>query len=285
MKKTVILFSAIFTLIIGIAVTAGGCGSQLDQGPAPEVAVTVTDKTNIPENYDSGQYSDRVEFTFDVENLTDKDIKGVQGTLQVLDLFDTEILSIGTDFTGETIPANSSVTIKDLGLDINQFMDTHLKLYNEAYEDLKFQYSVTHVVFADAKTDENAPPEPAVTGQKAEVVVTGKTNMPEDYDAGRYSPWIELTFDVFNRTGQDIKGIQGVLTVKDMFGTDILSSQCDFTGKNIPASGSAAFDELGFEVNEFMDEHVKFFNEKFEDLIFEYQMTSIVYADGTAETF
>lgn len=285
MKKKVFPVAAIFALILSITMAAGGCGAQFDQGPAAEVAVTVTDKTNIAEDYASGQYSDRVEFTFNVENLTDKDIKGVQGTLQVLDLFDSEILSIGTDFTGETIPANSAVTITDLGMDINQFMDTHLKLYNEAYEDLKFQYDVSNVVFADAQNPEDSAAEPSLSEQKAAVTVTGKTSMPEDYDAGRYSPWVSLAFDVSNLSSKDIKGIQGVLMIKDMFGADILSSQCDFTGKTIPAGDSVSFDDLGFDINEFMDEHIKLYNENFEDLIFEYQMTSIVYTDGSAETF
>lgn len=272
-------------MVSGIAVISGGCGRAIDQGPATEVVVTVTNKTNITEDMEAGQYSDRVEFTFNVENMTDKDIKGVQGTLQILDLFDSEILSLSCDFTGKTIPANNAATITDLGMDINQFMDTHLKLYNEAYEDLKFQYSVSEVVFSDALESGSTSDETSLTTQKAAVIVTGKTNMSEDYNAGRYSPWVELAFEISNMEDRDIKGIQGVLLIKDMFGADILSSQCDFTGKTIPANGSVSFDDLGFEVNEFMDEHTKFYNEKFEDLIFEYEMTGIVYADGTLETF
>lgn len=57
-----------------------------------EVVVTVTNKSNLPENTSAGRYSDRVQFTFNVMNRTDKTIKGVQGNLTAYDLFGEKIL-------------------------------------------------------------------------------------------------------------------------------------------------------------------------------------------------
>ena len=53
------------------------------------------------------------------------------------------------DFTGQTIPANGVVTFSDLSLEINDFMDDHVKLYTTSYEDLQWQYKVSQVVYAD----------------------------------------------------------------------------------------------------------------------------------------
>ena len=70
-----------------------------------------------------------------------------------------------------------------------------------------------------------------------------------------------------------------------MFGKDILSSTCDFTGQTIAAGSSVTYSDLGMDINEFMDEHTKFYNENYSDLIFEYTVNSIVYSDGATESF
>ena len=73
------------------------------------------------------------------------------------------------------------------------------------------------------------------------------------------------------------------MKIKDLFGKEIISFGCDFTGQKITANKSVTFDNLGIDINEFMDDHVKLYNEDFSDLKFEYSVTSIVYSDGTAE--
>jgi len=203
-----------------------------------EVVVTVTGKTNLAENWDAGRYSDRVEFAFLIENMTDRSIKGVQGTLTVKDLFGSDILSINCDFTGQTIPPNGSITMEDLGMDINEFMDTHVKLYNEDYSDLIFEYEVSNIVFSDGQSSQETTEISSLDSSKVIVTVTDKINLSENWNAGRYSPRVEFSFTLANTTEKDIKGIQGVLTVKDMFGVDIISINCDFTGNTIPAKSS-----------------------------------------------
>ena len=118
-----------------------------------KVVVTVTDKASLAENWNVGRYSDRVEFVFEVENRTDKTVKGVQGVLKISDLFGVEILSINCDFTGNSINANDSIPVIGLGMDINEFMDDHIKLYNTDYSDLKFEYEVTAIVYADGTSE------------------------------------------------------------------------------------------------------------------------------------
>lgn len=248
-----------------------------------EVVVTVTNKSNLPQDTSAGRYSDRIELTFDVMNRTDKTIKGVQGNLTVCDLFGEEILTIHCDFTGSSIPENQSITVNELGMDINQFMDSHVKFYNTDFSDLNFEYEVTNIVYDDGSSMKEQPSAESMENQKVTVIVTDKQTLDINYNAGRYSPRAEFTFEVYNHTEKDIKGVQGVLTIKDLFGVDIMSFGVDFTGQTISANGSITVSGMGIDINQFISEHVKIYRTNYEDLNFEYEVTSIVYTDGTTE--
>ncbi len=246
------------------------------------VVVSVTGKTNLPKDIKAGRYSDRVQLSFNIENQTDQTIKGVQGKLTVKDLFGVKILAMTCDFTGNSIPANGSVTVDDLGMDINQFMEAHVKFYTTDFADLQFEYEVTNIVFSDGSgTVESS--EAQTQDAKVSVSVTGKQNLETDYKANRYSPRVEFTFEVSNLTEKDIKGIQGKLIIKDLFDEKIMSLGLDFTGQTIGAGSSVSFSDLGFDINQFMDDNVKVYNTDFADLKFDYEVTAIVYADGTTE--
>lgn len=114
---------------------------------ANDVTVTVISKTNIPEDIYNDIYSDVVMFKFSVKNNTNKAIKGVQGKLEIQDLFGSPIKTMECDFTGQVIPANSSVTFDNMSFDVNQFRDEDTKIYHEDFSDLKFKYEVTQIVY------------------------------------------------------------------------------------------------------------------------------------------
>ena len=248
-----------------------------------EVVVTVTNKSNLPQDINAGRYSDRIEITFDVLNRSDKVIKGVQGNLSICDLFGEEILKINCDFTGNSIPVGGSITVDDMGMEINQFMDSHVKFYNTDFSDLQFEYEVTNIVYDDGLGMKEQPSTESIESEKVTVSVNDKQNLDINYNVGRFSPRVEFVFEVYNNTSKDIKGVQGTFTIKDLFGVDIMSLGLDFTGQTIPANSSAAFDTLGFDVNQFMDDHLKVYTTNLDDLQFEYEVTSIVYTDGTTE--
>lgn len=48
-----------------------------------------------------------------------------------------------------SIPAKGEIDIKDIGLEINQFMDKHIKLRDTEFEKLQFKFEVTSVAFSD----------------------------------------------------------------------------------------------------------------------------------------
>lgn len=241
-----------------------------------EVVVTVTEKTNIQADIYSGRYSDRVVLKIQVTNQTDKTIKGVQGILTIDDLFGERILSSNCDFTGENILPGETVIFDDKGLDINEFIDSHVKLYNENYDDLNFTYKVNEIVYAnDVDADSNVSQ--TTESEEVSIACTDKKNIKADYSARRYSAYAQFTFVVENKTEKTIKGIQGVVTVSDLFGKQIKKFNCDFTGQKIPAGKSVTFTDKYLEINKFDDEDVKIYNEEYADLQFSYKVTDIVY--------
>ena len=113
------------------------------------IKVVCTDKGQLPENLDKWRFSNYVTFVFELTNNSEKAIKGVQGVLHINDLFGASIMDVGCDFTGHTIQPGETYTNKDLTYEVNEFMDTDMKLYNEDYSDLNFEYEPTTIVFTD----------------------------------------------------------------------------------------------------------------------------------------
>ncbi len=118
-----------------------------------KVTVNVVDKINRPTDYNAGRYLPFVEIKTSITNNTNCGIKGVQGVLYIDDLFGERILSLKWDFTGEVIYSGKTVTMNDYGLEVNQFMDEHMKLYNTKYADLKFRYEVRQIVYTDGTVE------------------------------------------------------------------------------------------------------------------------------------
>lgn len=241
-----------------------------------EVVVVVTGKTNIEADIYSGRYSDRVALEIQVTNQTDKAIKGVQGVLTIDDLFGKKIISSNCDFTGQTILPGKTVTYDDIGLEVNEFIDSHVKLYNEDFDDLSFSYKVNEIVFAN-DGDSDSSTSQTIGSEEVSIMCIDKENIKADYNAGRFSAYSQFTFVVENKTEKTIKGVQGVVTVSDLFGKQIKKFNCDFTGQKIPAGESVTFTDKYLEINEFIDEEVKIYNEEYADLQFSYKVTDIVY--------
>lgn len=136
--------------------TCKNCGDSYTESiPARDdkIVLTVIEKNDIPEDTSAWRFSPFVELMCRVENMTDKDIKGVQGVLTINDLFGVEILSMHWDITGEVIPAHSYIIQENYGLDINEFRNDHMKLYNTNYSDLQFEYKVTQIVYTDGTNE------------------------------------------------------------------------------------------------------------------------------------
>lgn len=114
-----------------------------------EVIVTVTEKESIPKDTSKWIFSDYVRLTVEIQNLTNRSIKGIQGVLIVKDMFGEEFLRSQCDLADNEIPAKGTITVTELYLDINQFFKNQIKLFETDYDNLQFDYDVTNIVFTN----------------------------------------------------------------------------------------------------------------------------------------
>ncbi|WP_138755849.1 hypothetical protein [Paenibacillus sinopodophylli] len=114
------------------------------------IKVTLDSKKVIPENLDKYQFSDIVSFDFTIENTSDKDVRGFQGTSVFKDLFGNEIIKINMK-RDEPIKAKSSIKWEGQ-MELNQFMDEHNELKNTEFKNLQLEYVMATIIFEDGTT-------------------------------------------------------------------------------------------------------------------------------------
>ncbi len=115
--------------------------------------LTVALVSKVNKNKDYGQRWVSLEIAFD--NKSDKDIRGIKGVLKLTDIFDDKIMHINWSFD-QGIPAKRSVVERGSGVDINQFMDPHMKLWNTDFDKLKSSFEINTIIFKDG-TKINSP--------------------------------------------------------------------------------------------------------------------------------
>ena len=116
---------------------------------ANAVTLNVYNKNVIEKNASAWRFNDFVELKMNCKNNTDKDIIAVKGIIHITDLFGNGIINISLLYDTGTISAKSEVDIKDIGLEVNQFMEEHIKLRDTEFEKLKFTFETESVAFAD----------------------------------------------------------------------------------------------------------------------------------------
>ncbi len=257
-------------------------GNYTVEVPEPEagqeVTVWVTNKISTPEDINNYQFYNRVDFTFEVRNNTSKVIKGVLGTLKISDLFGTEIKTLSLSFTGKEIEPHKTESYGKMGININQFRDEDIKLYNEKFEDLRFEYTITDIVYASDSQGGTT----RTVGDGSDFItvnVTEKKNIDQDIMSGILYNYCRFTVKVSNRGTKDIKGIQGTLVIKDLYGNTKIKGSISFTGTNIPAGYTVTFSDKNIKLNDFKDEDNWLWSQKHDDMQYEFTITDIVYAD------
>ena len=87
---------------------------------------------------------------------------------------------------------------------------------------------------------------------------------------------------VYNNTDKDIRGIEGDLVIRDLFGEELLVYECDITG-TFSANKKSLHSLAGLRVNEFSYGERQVFSEEYEDLEFQYVIKSVLFWDGTRD--
>ncbi|MDD5688650.1 MAG: hypothetical protein PHQ76_00010 [Caldisericia bacterium] len=105
----------------------------------------------IQKSYVKGDFEDFITIKFRLTNKTEKDIKGIKGTIIFYDIFDSEIYRTTLSYD-EGISKNSS-EVWTGSIAYNQFMEEHQKLKNTELENLKLKWEPSVIIYQDGSKE------------------------------------------------------------------------------------------------------------------------------------
>jgi hypothetical protein len=114
--------------------------------------MTLTSKGFKDQNIRAGDFEANVTFQLLINNDTGEDIRAFDGNLTFTDLLDNEIFT-GKLTINKPLMANSTLNWNGT-LKYNQFIDTHNRLRNEQFENLKIRFTPRKILFANGNTKE-----------------------------------------------------------------------------------------------------------------------------------
>ncbi len=129
-----------------------------------------------------------------------------------------------------------------------------------------------------------APPESInVPNKQISVTLLNKNFHEADYSAGDSGDRIDFSFQFTNHLTKDIRAFTGAVVFKDLFERIIL--RMGITDERGIRSGGTSQWKGGMEYNQFTEEHNRLLNIEKNDLIAEFLLKQVIYADGTREAF
>lgn len=120
--------------------------SASEEDETSKVKIYVTNKQNVDADIMNGILMPRCNFTFKLENGTSKTIRGVEATVTMKDMFGNQIKRSSLQLTDEVGPGKT-VYDDSQGMEINEFIDSDVKLWNTDYSDMTFEVKVTNVIY------------------------------------------------------------------------------------------------------------------------------------------
>jgi hypothetical protein len=130
----------------------------------------------------------------------------------------------------------------------------------------------------EANIPAEAPMPTNTLSDKVTFAVTEKRFIEGDWD-----DYNAFTFQFTNNTDKEILGVKGVITFNDIFGDQIKRVSVSYdegiaVGESKPYKATISY-------NQFMDEDILLRQTDMEKLKYEWEVTAIVYADGTEESY
>jgi hypothetical protein len=111
------------------------------------------------------------------------------------------------------------------------------------------------------------------------LMLLDKTSHPIDSMNGIYSEYVALKFKITNNSQKTIRGLQGSIMFKDIFGNLIKETGFTYDTQNIPPSKSIVYN-ASLDINQFIDEDKRLYEKALKDLTCEFNPNQIIYSDG-----
>lgn len=118
-------------------------------GKEEEVLVEVVDKINKPKDVDNWILDDRVNFHISISNNSKKDIREIQGVLDIKNTSGVSILRTELELSGEIIKVGETFINKDTFIKINEYKNQDLRLYRAEHDDLRYTYKINKIIYTE----------------------------------------------------------------------------------------------------------------------------------------
>ncbi|MFJ7954581.1 hypothetical protein ACIQZG_24075 [Lysinibacillus sp. NPDC096418] len=112
------------------------------------ITIQLVEKTPRDSSYDADYI---LNFKLKITNHTDKDIKGFIGETYFYDMFGELLYTVDLKYEWDLIPANNSIDFNS-GFKLNNFNDNDVRLFNLPFENMKFDYKISSIIFNDGTT-------------------------------------------------------------------------------------------------------------------------------------
>lgn len=112
--------------------------------------VFLLSKEFIPSDFRAGRYQEYMQISCSLRNNGDKDISGMKGTMDVLNLFGDTIFSVQLTVQ-ELIPAGASVEWVG-SMEYNKFIEEHRSFVGADMEKIKTTWIPENILFADGSS-------------------------------------------------------------------------------------------------------------------------------------
>ncbi len=109
--------------------------------------VTLLKKAELISNYHVGRFSDYQQFKIGIKNKSDKEIVGISGELEFIDIFEKTVGSVSFKISEKIKPNETYVWLG--GRDYNRFIDSHRSVWNLDEGKFTTRFIPIAVVFSD----------------------------------------------------------------------------------------------------------------------------------------
>jgi len=134
-------------------------------------------------------------------------------------------------------------------------------------------------------TNSQTEPAPKINNveSKVKLEIISKDFNPADIMTGIYQDAISFKMNLINTTDKAITGVEGTVTFYDIFDNEIKAISLSYD-KGIPINGIKEWDGQ-INYNQFMDEDVKLKDTDLKNLRYKWEVKTIIYDDGSKDTF
>lgn len=140
--------------------------------------------------------------------------------------------------------------------------------------------------FGEDKTTSKQEVETPKPEEKAQPVNDLNNNVgfeitDKDFMKSNYQEYNTFSFNLTNKTDKDITGVKGILELKDLFGDNIKTTRLSYD-EGIKAGETKVY-KVTIDYNQFMDEDMKLKSTDLDKMKCTFDVSTIIYSDGTQE--